>query len=282
VGTQHKKATRAVERREKSAARAGFFLRLLPSEVRAIMLKDFLGLRRDLRNMSQLVTPLIMGIVFSIMMLRSGGEPPAGRGEAPTWFIDLFGTALAYGSMVISLFVGWSLLSRLALISFSMEGKSYWIIKASPVSAAKQLAAKFLIAFLPALILGWLFLLGIALLQRAPTATIIYGFPSVALILAGLDGINLAFGVRSADLNWTDPRRMAGGASGCLAMVASVAYLLVAVLLFFAPPIGLPLFNIAEWIGQLIGLLVGGGFALLCTILPLALVKDHIYQIGEE
>lgn len=282
VGTQRKKAIRGVDRRQKSGARVDIFLRMLPPEVRAIMLKDFLGLRRDLRNMSQLVTPLIMGIVFSIMVLRSGGEPPAGRGEAPLWFMDLFRSSLAYGSMVISLFVGWTLLSRLALISFSMEGKSYWIIKASPVSARQQLVAKFLIAYLPALILGWLFLLVIAVLQRAPPGTILYGFPSVALILAGLDGINLAFGVRSADLNWTDPRRMSGGASGCLAMVASVAYLLITLLLFFAPPIGLPLLNISEWIGQLIGLLVGGTVALLCTIVPLALVKDWVYRIGEE
>ena len=282
VGTQHKKTIRTVDRSQKSGAKANIFLRMLPSDVRAIMVKDSLELRRDLRNMSQLVTPLIMGIVFSIMVLRSGGEPPAGRGEAPIWFLDLFRSALAYGSIMISLFVGWTLLSRLALISFSMEGKSYWIIKASPVSAGKQLVAKFLIAYLPALILGWFFLLGIALLQKVPPATILYGFPSVALILAGLDGINLAFGVRSANLNWTDPRRMSGGASGCLAMIISVAYLLVTLLFFFAPPVGLPLLNISEGIGQLIGLLVGGTLALLCTILPLALVKDRVYQIGEE
>jgi ABC-2 type transport system permease protein len=282
VGTQRKKTLRKVEPGEKRGARADIFLRLLPSEVRAIMFKDFLELRRDLRNMSQLVTPLIMGIVFSIMMLRSGGQPPAGRGEAPIWFMDLFRFALAYGSMVISLFVGWTLLSRLALISFSMEGKSYWIIKASPVSAGKQLVAKFLIAYLPALILSWLFLLAVAILQKAPSATILYGFLSVALILAGLCGINLGFGVRSADLNWTDPRRMASGASGCLATIASVAYLFAAVLLFFAPPIGLPLLKISEGIGQLIGLLIGGTLALLCTILPLAMVKDWVYRIGEE
>jgi hypothetical protein len=53
-------------------------------------------------------------------------------------------------------------------------------------------------------------------------------------------------------------------------------------LFFFAPPIGLPLLNISEGIGQLVGLLVGGTLALLCTVLPLALVKDRVYRIGEE
>lgn len=282
VETQRKKTRRAVDRSGMSSASANIFRRLLPSEVRAIMLKDFRVLRRDLRNMSQVVTPLILGIVFAVMVLRSGGEPPAGKGEAPALFMDLFRSALAYGSMTISLFVGWTLLSRLALISFSMEGKSYWIIKTSPVSAGKMLAAKFLIAYLPSLILGWLFLLGIALLQKVPSATILYGFASVALILAGLDGINLAFGVRGANLNWTDPRRMSGLASGCLGMITSIAYLLATLLLFFAPPIGFPLLNFSEETGQLIGLLAGGTVAMLFTIVPLVLVKERVYRIGEE
>ena len=101
-------------------------------------------------------------------------------------------------------------------------------------------------------------------------------------ILAGLTGIDLALGVRSANFNWTDPRRMAGGAAGCLSMVASVAYLGLAVLLFFGPPVGAPLLGIPEWIGRLVGLLVGGAAALLCAALPLALVKERVPHLGEE
>lgn len=282
VETQRKKVPRTVARREKSSRSAMIFRSLLPSEMRAMMLKDSLVLRRDLRNLSQIITPFIMGIIFAVMLLRTGGEPPPGKGEAPAVFIDLFRSTLAYGSLVIAVLVGWTLLSRLALISFSMEGKSYWIIKASPVSAGKQLAAKFLIAYLPALILGWLFLLVIALLQKAPLVTILYGFPSAALILAGLAGINLAFGVRGANLNWTDPRQMDKGVAGCLGTITSLAYQLAILLLFFAPPIGLPLLQIKEGTGQFIGLLLGGTVALLCTIVPLVLVKDRVYQIGEE
>jgi len=36
--------------------------RLLPAPVRAIVQKDFLLMRRDIRNLSQLVTPLIFGV----------------------------------------------------------------------------------------------------------------------------------------------------------------------------------------------------------------------------
>jgi hypothetical protein len=163
-----------------------------------------------------------------------------------------------------------------------MEGRSYWLIRTSPVSAGKQLVAKFLVVYLPTLILSWLFLLGIALMQRAPATTILYGLPSIALTLAGLGGINLALGVRGANINWTDPRHMTDGITGILGISLSIAYQLATLLLFFGPPVGLPLLGISEGAGQLTGLLAGGTVALLCTILPLVQVKDRVYRIGEE
>ncbi|MGA9396925.1 MAG: hypothetical protein WBV22_01590, partial [Anaerolineaceae bacterium] len=138
------------------------------------------------------------------------------------------------------------------------------------------------IAYLPSLILGWLYLLAVAFIQQIPAATIIYGLLSVALILAGMGGINLAFGVRGANLKWTDPRHMEDGVAGTLGLIIGILYQLIVLILFFGPPIGLPMLEIPEWAGQLIGLLAGGAVAILCTILPLKLVKDRVYRIGEE
>jgi ABC-2 type transport system permease protein len=282
IGTQRKRNHRAVERGGLSSAGAGLVRQLLPSEVRAIVAKDLRLMRRDLTNLSQVIGGLIMGIVFAVMLLRSGGEPPAGQGEAPALFMSLLESAMVYGSMAIGLFVGWVLLARLALVGFSMEGKSYWILKSAPVSAGKQLAAKFLVAYLPTLALSWIYLLGVALLQHTPLATILYGLPAIALILAGLGGINLAFGVRGVNLTWTDPRKMENGVAGLLGVISSIVYQLITLLLFFGPPLGLPLLGISEGTGMLVGLLAGGAVALLCTILPIALVKESVYRIGEE
>jgi len=139
-------------------------------------------------------------------------------------------SALAYGSILISLLVGQMLIFNLGLISFSMEGKSFWMIKASPVSAGKQLAAKFLVACLPSLGLGWLFLFVIVFLQRVPISTLLDGIPLTALFLAGLDGINLALGVCVANFTWTDPRHMVDEVAGYLGYIVDIAYLLVSFL----------------------------------------------------
>jgi ABC-2 type transport system permease protein len=282
TSTQHKKTRLAVDRRAMNNVSVTIFRQLLPPAVQAIVLKDFKELRRDISNLSQVIKPLVLGIIFAVMLLSRGTEPPVVEGEGPALFMVLFQSVLAYGSTVLSLFVGWMVLINLALISFSMEGKSYWILKTAPVSAGKQLAAKFLIAYLPALILGWLFLTGMALIQKAPPSILLYGFPLIALILAGLDGIILAMGVRAANLDWTDPRHMSDNITVTLGMIAGFLYLVVALLLFFAPLIGLPLLGIMQGSGQVIGLLAGGTFALACMILPLVAVKDRVGRIGEE
>jgi hypothetical protein len=125
--------------------------RLLTAPVRAIIGKDFLVLRRDLRNLSQLISPLIFGVIYTLMIFRSGGEPPPGRGEAPAWFMESFRVVLSYGNVGMALFVGWMLLMRLASIGFSQEGRSYWILKAAPLRARDLLSAKFLVSYLPSL-----------------------------------------------------------------------------------------------------------------------------------
>jgi ABC-2 type transport system permease protein len=254
----------------------------IPATLRALLFKDYLVLRRDLRNLSQLVTPLIFGIVYAIMFLRQGSEPPAGQGEAPAWFMEIMKNLMLYGNVAISLFVGWMLLSRLAGMGFSQEGKSYWMLKTAPISVRQLITAKFLVAFLPALALGWLFLLGISLVQRASLQVLLFSMPVVALCIAGNTGINLTFGVLGANFNWEDPRHMQRGGIGCLGMIASIAYLPLSLLLFFGPAVGLSLLQISEGIGQLAGLLTGGLFSLACAIVPLWLVRNRVPLLNEE
>ncbi len=254
---------------------------LVPRPVAAIIVKDWTVLRRDLRNLSQLVTPLIMGVVYTLMLLRGRGEALADPGGAPGWLMQAAQSALAYGSIGISLFVGWTLLSRLAAMSFSQEGKSYWLLKSAPVSAARLLAAKFLVAYLPALAVSWGFLGALTLLGAG--ATLLWFSPAVvALCLAAACGIYLAFGVGGARFDWEDPRQMISGRAGCVGVLATGAAMLAGLALFAAPQIGLPLLGWPAPAAQLVGLLLGGACCLACALLPLRFVRSRVPRLGEE
>jgi ABC-2 type transport system permease protein len=254
---------------------------LLPREVSAIIRKDFLVLRRDLRNMSQMVTPLIFGLIYAFALVRNGSNVPAGRGDAPEIFMSAMRSALVYANVGISLFVGWSLLSRLAMQGFSQEGKQYWMLKSSPISANKLLLAKFLVAFLPSVVLSLVFLVLISFLQKAQLGVLLYGLPVVVLTIAGVAGINLSFGVRGANLTWEDPRQMSRGTIGCLGTLVSLVFLGLSLVLFFAPPLLLPLIQVPEIFGQIAGLVLGGVLCLAATLLPPWLVRRNVASIGE-
>ncbi len=258
------------------------FRRLFPSDVRGLIAKDWLVMRRDLRNMSQLVTPLILGAVYALMLIRSGGQAPAGRGEAPAVFMEIMQNVMVYGNVAISLFVSWSLLSRLAALGFSLEGKNYWMIKIAPISIARLLGAKYLAAFLPTLALGWAFLVIISLVQRANPGTLIFGMLVVLLTIAGTAGLNLAFGVIGANFNWEDPRRVTQGGIGCLGALSSFLFLGISLLLFFGPAVLLKMLGGPAAAGEFAGLALGGSVCLICGFVPLWLVRGRVARLGED
>lgn len=278
---QAKRLRRQSPRSPASLAFSTLIDRLLSAPVRAILAKDFLVLRRDLRSMSQLITPLIIGIVYAVMLVRSGGQPPAGRGEAPAVFMEVLTILMLYANVGISLFIGWGLLSRLAGMSFSLEGKQYWLLKSAPVSTTRLITGKYLVAYLPTLILCWAFLLITALLQRVSLGTLAYSVVVVALTVAGVTGLNLALGVIGANFEWEDPRRISQGALGCLGALVSGFCLLVCLLFFFGPPTLFELFGSPPAVGRLIGMVLGSAASLCLIFVPLWLVRQRIPRLAE-
>jgi ABC-2 type transport system permease protein len=258
-----------------------FFEVRVPAAIRAILIKDYYVLRRDLRNMSQLVTPIILGVVYAFLLVRNGGEISSGRGEAPEIFNQIMSNASLYLNIGISLFVSWMLIARLGGIGFSQEGKSYWLLKTAPVKASTMLAAKFFVAFLPATLLGWLFLLVMAVVRANGLGSLWFSMPVVALNIAGNTGLNLMFGVLGANMDWDDPRHMMRGSVGCLGSLASFVYFPISLLFFFGPPLGLALIDVPVVAGQLIGLALGAVVSLGFAVLPLAAVRSRVEQLGE-
>jgi hypothetical protein len=247
----------------------------------AIVVKDSATLRRDLRNISGLITPVIMGVVYAVFLIRSGGEPPPGRGEAPRWFMEGFRDVLVFGDIAISLFVGWVLSTRLATMGFSQEGRSWWILKTAPVAPARLLAAKYIVAYLPVAILGWAFLLVLSIARGIGAADVVFGFVAVGLCYAAVTGVNLAFGVLGANFDWQDPRRMVRGTAGCLGSLASVVALGLCLVFFLGPAFGAAMIGLPAWIGRVVGLVLGAAACLACALVPPALVQDRVPRLGE-
>jgi len=255
--------------------------RILPAPVRAMVLKDFLVLRRDLRNLSQLMTPLILGVMYGLAILRQGTRAPLGQGNAPQWVNNLISTGFGYADIGIAIFVGWILVMALAGRGFSQEGKSFWMLKSSPLNAGQMLISKFIIAWVPPVFIGWIFLIAFAILQPAKLPNLPFSMLAVGLCFAGATSISEAFGVVGARFDWVDPRKMQGGITGCFSSLACFAYMGFSILFQVGPALLLPALGVPRVAGQIGGLFLGGAVCLACAIVPLLMVRSRVDRLNE-
>jgi ABC-2 type transport system permease protein len=280
---QHKKTKTKAGEAAKAVVfkKTNLLFRAVPAPVRAILSKDLRLCFRDLSNLSGLVFPLIMGIVYAIGLIRSHGQMPAGRGRAPHGFIEAGNAVLLYGDIGLALFMGWMLVANLEGMAFTREGRNYWMLKAAPVNTRQMLTAKFLVGYIPSALICSVYVLALGILKHTDVLSIIISLLSVWMMVAGLCGIYLAFGTRGAKFDWENPsqRRRSVGCLGFI--VGGLIFLPVCFSLFVAPAIVAQVFHFPVLIGRIIGLLLGGAWNSLAVIIPLAMVAKRVSTLNE-
>jgi ABC-2 type transport system permease protein len=251
-----------------------------PAPMRLLIWKDWLVLRRDLRNMSQMIAAIIMGLIYAFGLFtirRQAGINP--NVEMPVSFIELLDSISTYTSVSIALIVSTMLLSRIAGMAFAHEGRSYWILQTAPIQLKHLMLAKYLVAYLPALTIGLGYLLLAWLLQGSGADALLYAIIVVMLTVAGDTGLSLTFGVLGTNLGWEDPRQMQRMSIGCLSSVITLTYLSLAMAVFFTPPVVALFLQLPEWLGQALGLSMGAMLCLLAALTPL-LVRKQVQRLG--
>lgn len=255
----------------------------LPAPLRAMVIKDALLLRRDPRNLSQLFTPLIIGFVMIF-------STQAGRGEAREALAEVGMVNIEFYFMVaLSIFVGWMLMLNLASLAFTREGKSYWMLKSSPVHPWHLLGGKYIVSYLPAVAFSVLFLVVTFALRGVSFAMLPFSILVVLFTIAGANAIALAFGVAGANLEWDSPQRQRlSGASGCLLFIAISVSVVIYLALFLGPPIAWQIVGAIQGtastppvLSYILGLLLGATASLATTFFALRLSIPRLAKIGE-
>jgi hypothetical protein len=264
-----------------SFGKLDFIGRLIPLPVLAVLVKDLRLLRRDLSNLSSLLFPIILGVVYAVSLLRSGGKFPEGRGEAPPAFIEAGEAMMNYAGIGLVLLLGGMLVHNLAGFSFSREGKNYWFLKAAPLDAKQLIAAKFLVGYIPSVLICSVYLIILEILKHTAPFFIAVGLISVWMMMAGLTGISLALGIQGAKFDWENPSQM-HRTLGCMGQLLgffflAVCFMLLVTLGFLAGLLHLPVFA-----GQLAGLFFCGVAGALAAILPLTLVRNRVATLAEN
>jgi predicted membrane channel-forming protein YqfA (hemolysin III family) len=104
---------------------------------------------------------------------------------------------------------------------------------------------------------------------------------AVGLCFAGATSISEAFGVAGARFDWTDPRKMQGGLTGCFSSLVCFVYMGFSILFLVGPALILPALGLPSYSGQIGGLFLGGILCLACAIVPLVMVRSRVDRLNE-
>jgi ABC-2 type transport system permease protein len=257
-----------VERRRTAGAS-----RLLPAPFVALIVKDAKVLRRDLRNLSQLITPIVLGVVYTVSLASGTDRVPS----------SMFGRGLvSYGGLGTAIFVSWLFAARLALGGIGMEGKRYWLLKVAPLRPEILLVSKFVVAYLPSLALGSVFLVAGTFLGRSSSETLAYNWIALAATIAAGCGVYLAFGTIGANLRWEDPRQITRGTMGCAGQIAGMVVMGLIAVVFVGIPMLLGLLQAPVVLAQVLGLSVGLVLSVIAIVTALLWARGRVALIGEE
>jgi ABC-2 type transport system permease protein len=278
LGTKEKKRKPALkpetsaEPGARSRPGAGrWFANLFPAPAWAIILKDARLYRRDIRNLSNLIFPIILAVIWTISIFRERDEIPS---SAQTFFDS--------SSLGIGIFMAMMFVMRFGFGGFSLEGKQWWILKTSPVHPLHLVLAKYTVALLPPSVFGVVYLLVAAFFRRITLPLLAYQIAAELIVVAGMAALTLSFGIWGARFDWTNPSEVSGGAVGCLGGMLTFGFVGLAGGVFIGLPILAEMFQFPWIAGYGSALFLGVLLSGLGGGLPLVFAARRIPRLGEE
>lgn len=197
---------------------------------RAILIKDTSVFLRDMAQAVQLL--LLLGLctiyLYNLRVLRVVEDLPA---ETRAWWQSF----LIIGNMAMGAFVIAAVCTRFVFTSISLEGKAFWVLRASPISLKSFLKAKFWSWFVPISIVGSILLGSGALAINAEPHIVIMSSLSSWLMCYGIVGLAVGLGAVYANFDWEHPSQLAASFGSLIFMASSTMLIAINML----PLIGL-------------------------------------------
>jgi ABC-2 type transport system permease protein len=242
---------------------------------RELVLKELRLFFRDTTQWSQLIllAVLVVVYVFNIKYLPL-------RGEGITFFLV---NVIPFLNLVLAGFVLASIAARFIFPSVSLEGRTLWLLRSSPMPVHDLLWAKFWVGTTPLLLLA-LGIVGVtnALLQVSDFMFAV-SVMTITMMTFALCGMALGFGTLFPQFETENAAQIPTSFGGLVFMIASIG-LIAGVVILEARPVysflSSRLYGTPTYPGEMI---VGFGLAtLLCvaaTIIPIGIAKRRLEAV---
>jgi ABC-2 type transport system permease protein len=193
----------------------GWLLAPLGTLRRELILKELRLFFRDTTQWSQLIllAVLVVVYVFNIKYLPL-------RGEGITFFLV---NVVPFLNLALSGFVLASIAARFIFPGVSLEGRTLWLLRSSPISMGDLLWAKFWVGTLPLLLLA-VAIVGITdYLLRVSAFMFVVSIVSVTLMTFAIAGLAMGFGTLFPQFETENAAQIPTSFGGLLFMMSAVA-----------------------------------------------------------
>lgn len=182
---------------------------------RELVLKEVRLFFRDTTQWSQLLllAVLVVVYVFNIKFLPL-------RGDGMTFFLR---NVVPFLNLVLAGFVLASIAARFIFPSVSLEGRTLWLLRSSPMSVRDLLWSKFWVGTLPLLVLALLIVGVTNYLLQVSTFMFLVSVVTIAAMTIALAGLALGFGTVFPQFETENAAQIPTSFGGLLFMMASVA-----------------------------------------------------------
>ncbi len=260
-------------------ARIEEVLHRLPIITRSLVAKDVRTFFRDTTQWSQLILLAVLVIIYiyNVKVL------PLWSGEEVGFFLI---NVVSFLNLGLAGFVLSAIAARFLFPAISLEGRTLWLLKSSPMDLRALLWSKFWVGVLPLLILALALTAGTNIILRVGTFMMILSMISITVMTFAIAALALGFGAMFPRFETENSAEISTGFGGLLFMMTAVAYLGLIVMLQAWPVYSVldaRYRGLALNSGQLIGLVVGLGLALLISIaaivIPLRIAVQRIEDL---
>jgi len=242
---------------------------------RELVLKELRLFFRDTTQWSQLIllTVLVIVYVFNIKYLPL-------KGEGVTFFLV---NVIPFLNLVLAGFVLASVAARFIFPSVSLEGRTLWLLKSSPMPVRQLLWAKFWVGTTPLLALA----LGIVFvtdwLLQVSDFMFAVSVMTIAMMTIALCGMALGFGTLFPQFETENAAQIPTSFGGLMFMIASVGLIAGVVVLEARPVYGYLSAKLYGTPTSMTDMVFGFGLAaLLCivaTIIPIRVANRRLEAV---
>jgi ABC-2 type transport system permease protein len=254
-------------------------LSAFPVTTRSLVAKDIRTFFRDTTQWSQLIllAVLVVIYIYNVKVL------PLWSGEEVGFFLI---NVVSFLNLGLAGFVLSAIAARFLFPAISLEGRTLWLLKSSPMDLRSLLWSKYWVGVLPLLILALALTTGTNIILRVGTFMMVLSLVSITVMTFAIASLAMGFGAMFPRFETENSAEISTGFGGLLFMMTAIAYLGVIVMLQAWPVyryLDAQYRDLEITTGLITGMAIGLGLAFIISlaviIVPLRIAVQRVEEI---